>query len=344
MPVPELTPETEPSAKTTLFSAALDCSSYPEIAAYGAMYADQNGDPMPLPDLLESLKVPAVRLRLWVNPANGHSSLKDVKDFATQLQQKGIKVWLSLHYSDTWADPGKQAVPLSWEQADFETLKDSLATYTARVAKEIQPAIIQIGNEINDGLLFPSGQLSVFPEQCLDLLQAGIDAVRRASPETAVMIHFAGINGATRFFKQMEALSYDLIGLSYYPLWHGHSLRALDDLIKELTETHNKELWIAETAYPFTLDWNDWTHNIVGLEEQLILPDFPATPEGQESFVRKLQEIMDKYTLARGVCYWGAELIAWKGPVATDASPWENQALFDFSNRALPALDLFSGE
>lgn len=343
-PEPNLPAEIPPPElirRTTNFRAAMDVSSYPEMAAYELLFSDRKGQQMSFPDILSAAGVQAVRLRLWVDPPSGQSSLTSVAGFARELRERGIKIWLSLHYSDSWADPGKQSPPVSWQNLSFDGLRDSMTAYTGRVARLIQPEVIQIGNEINDGLLYPHGQLSRSPEQCLSLLEAGIAAVRINSPMSAVMIHYAGIQGAVAFFKKIEVLPFDLIGLSYYPIWHGRSLDALDAVVKELTETHQRELWIAETAYPFTLDWNDWTHNIVGLESQLILPEYPATPNGQKRFLQRLQTILDKYPKAKGLCYWGAELVAWKGLYATDASPWENQALFDFDRKALPAFDLF---
>jgi arabinogalactan endo-1,4-beta-galactosidase len=108
-----------------------------------------------------------------------------------------------------------------------------------------------------------------------------------------------------------------------------------------LSETHNKEILIAETAYPFTLQWNDWTNNIVGSNEQLILPEYPATIEGQRKFIRQIKTLTKEVENGIGFCYWGAELISWKGNQSTDASPWENQAVFDFDNKALPVLSEF---
>jgi arabinogalactan endo-1,4-beta-galactosidase len=129
--------------------------------------------------------------------------------------------------------------------------------------------------------------------------------------------------------------------LSYYPIWHGKDLNVLKQKLNMLGSTHSKEILIAETAYPFTLGWNDWTNNIVGLEEQLILPDFQPTPEGQKSFLMAIRNTILETGKGIGFCYWGAELVAWKGPEAADGSPWENQALFDFENNALPALKVF---
>ena len=111
-----------------------------------------------------------------------------------------------------------------------------------------------------------------------------------------------------------------------------------------LSDSYNKQIVIAETAYPFTLEWNDWTNNIVGSDDQLILPEYPATDEGQRKFIMDLKTITQELEKGIGFCYWGAELIAWKGDQSTDASPWENQALFNFDNEALPVLSVFQNE
>ena len=114
--------------------------------------------------------------------------------------------------------------------------------------------------------------------------------------------------------------------------------------MQDLSESFNKQILIAETAYPFTLGWNDMTNNIVGSNDQLILPEYPATNEGQRKFIMDIKTIIEELESGIGFCYWGAELIAWKGTQSTDASPWENQALFNFNNEALPILTEFKNE
>ena len=112
--------------------------------------------------------------------------------------------------------------------------------------------------------------------------------------------------------------------------------------MNRLHETYGKDIVIAETAYPFTLGWNDQTHNVIGLEEQLILPDFPATAQGQYDFLEQIKRItIDQHNGNYGFCYWGGEMIAWKGNQAQDGSSWENLALFDFHSQALPVIDAF---
>jgi arabinogalactan endo-1,4-beta-galactosidase len=118
-------------------------------------------------------------------------------------------------------------------------------------------------------------------------------------------------------------------------------LTALQNNINSLISTYNKDLVIAETAYPFSLDWNDWTNNIVGLESQLI-SSFPATPQGQKDYLLRINDLLLSNDRCLGYAYWGTELVAFNGSTATDGSPWENQALFDFNNQVVIAATVLS--
>jgi len=334
---------TSPKSKSD-FISAVDVSSYPEILKSNPEFKNFNHEASDFLDILKSQGVNTIRLRLWVHPENEHSSFQEVASFSHQLKQMGFKIWLTLHYSDSWAHPGQQVTPIIWQGLDFFALKDSVYQYTKKVVQSIEPDFIQIGNEINTGILHPQGDFIAQPSQCTELLQAGIDAVRTFSAHTKIILHFAGLQDSEWFFDQMNTVDYDIIGLSYYPIWHGKSLALLQEKMLALSQVHQKNIVVAETAYPFTLGWNDFTQNIVGLENQLILPEYTATPDGQRKFVAEIKQIVASVPLGLGFCYWGAELIAWKGPEALDASPWENQALFNFQNQALPALKEFRVE
>jgi arabinogalactan endo-1,4-beta-galactosidase len=324
------------------FISAVDISSYPEIELSNTVFEDNNGMTISFLEFLRFKGINTVRIRLWVNPIDQHSSFEEVKLFAETLKSMGFKIYLSLHYSDTWADPGNQITPLEWQNVSFSTLRTIVYDYTKMVVEQINPDIIQIGNEINNGFLHPEGNRYSEPSQFLALLNEGIKAVREhASGQTKIMLHFAGHEESNVFFNFVNGLDYDIIGISFYPIWHGKSLSELEQNLIQLRTLYDKEIMIAETAYPFTLGWNDWTNNIVGLEEQLILPDYPATPEGQKNFVQQLKMIMTNLDGGIGLSYWGAELIAWNGPESSEGSPWENQALFDFNNQALPVIELF---
>lgn len=330
--------------ENSTFISAVDISNYPEISNSNPTFYDLEGNQNNLLTILEDNGVNTVRLRLWVNPSNEHSGFNEVKQFSETLKTNGFRTWLTLHYSDTWADPSQQVTPAQWEGLEYTQLKDSVYNYTEKVMTEIQPDYIQIGNEINSGFLHPYGHISNNYQQFKELMDTAISAVRVNESDTKIIIHFAGIEGSNWFFNQVSFLDYDIIGLSYYPIWHGKSLNTLKTTMHDLSSSYNKNIIIAETAYPFTLEWNDWTNNIVGSESQLILPEYPATLEGQLNFVKSIKEITQELEKGIGFCYWGAELIAWKGNQSTDASPWENQALFDFENNALPALIEFKND
>ncbi len=335
-PVPEL--------ENSTFISAVDISSYPEILNSNPTFYDLEGSQKDLLTILKGNGINTVRLRLWVNPINEHSGFNEVKQFSNTLKTKGFKTWLTLHFSDTWADPAHQETPTQWQGINFTQLKDSVYSYTEKIVNELQPDYIQIGNEINSGFLHPYGHMSNNYGQFIALMDTAIAAVRTNTNDTEIILHFAGIEGSDWFFDQVSSLDYDIIGLSYYPIWHGKSLNNLQSKMQYLSETHHKKILIAETAYPFTLDWNDWTNNIVGLDEQLILPEYPATIEGQRKFINHIKTLTKEVENGIGFCYWGAELIAWKGNQSTDASPWENQALFNFDNKALPVLREFKIE
>ena len=326
------------------FISAVDISRYPEISNSNPTFYDLEGNEKDFLLILKENGINTVRLRLWVNPSNEHSGLNEIKEFSKTLKSNGFKIWLTLHYSDTWADPAHQKTPLQWEGVNFSQLKDSVFGYTEKIMTELHLDYIQIGNEINTGFLHPYGQILNEIEQFKELMDTAILAVRENSNDTKIIIHFAGIEGSDEFYNKVSALNYDIIGLSYYPIWHGKSLHNLKTAMQHLSVSYNKQILIAETAYPFTLDWNDWTKNIVGSDDQIILPEYPATIQGQRSFIKDLKRVTQEVDKGIGFCYWGAELIAWKGDQSTDASPWENQSLFNFDNKALSVLREFRNE
>ena len=319
---------------------AVDASFLPEAEADGAIYKKAGVGQ----DALLALKeagVNTIRMRLWVNPASGHSNLQEVTAFAQRVKNMGMQVWLTVHYSDTWADPANQEKPAAWAALSMEGLTATVKSYTANVVTTIWPEIIQIGNETNSGFLYPEGNLVDNEAGYLQLVNAISATIRQSAPDTKIMLHYAGIGeSADWFFNKVKDVDYDYIGLSFYPIWHGKDLTALRDKMTLLGSTYNKEVLVAETAYPFTLLWNDWTNNVVGQEDQIITA-YPATPQGQKEFLLDIRTMVDDSGHGRGFCYWGGEWISWKGNEATDGSTWENQALWDFDNNALPAMDAF---
>jgi len=330
----------EPEPETPLsFISAADLSFLPEIESAGTVFFDSSGKQEDLLSTFQKNGVNTIRIRLWHTPVNSHSGFEEVKQFSARVKSKKMKVWLTVHYSDTWADPGNQTLPAAWKSLSMSQLKDSASAYTRKIVREINPDIIQTGNEINPGFLWPAGKIEN-KTQFIDLLSACCTAVRSENPKTKIMIHYAGLDGSDWFFTQLRDIDYDLIGLSWYPVWHGKDFAKLYSTISQLSRTCKKQVVIAETAYPFTFGWNDWTNNVVGSTDQII-SSYPATPEGQFLFLLQVKSVVKEAAGGFGFCYWGGEWISFRGNQAKDGSSWENMALYDFSNKILPAIRAF---
>lgn len=203
-----------------------------------------------------------IRLRIFVNPENengyspgtGYCGLEHTLDMAKRVKETGMKLLLNFHYSDYWADPQQQNKPAAWAGMEFGTLKSTLKDYTSMVLRELEkqgtPAdMVQIGNEINHGLLWPDGHISR-PDNLAELLIAGTDGVREVDPEIPVMMHVAlgGQNSEAVFwFDNMIArgVSFDIMGISYYPRWHG-TLEDLKYNLNDLTSRYNKPVNVVE--------------------------------------------------------------------------------------------------
>ncbi|MGV3460007.1 MAG: glycoside hydrolase family 53 protein [Flavobacterium sp.] len=333
-------PEEDDSPGTPVtadYIIAVDGSFIPQVRTSGIVTSNAAGQPEDMLTTLKNAGVNTIRLRLFKNPADGHSGFNDVKAFAQQIKGMGMKVWLTVHYSDSWADPAHQQKPAEWAGQSYAQLKTSVYNYTKQIVAEIAPDYIQIGNEINGGFIFPEGAYANI-SQFKGLLAEGCRAVRENS-QARIMLHYAGHEAAIGFFSNFTDIDYDYIGLSYYPMWHGKSLTTLQANMAALFATYNKPVIIAETSYPFTFGYNDFTNNIIGSQDQ-ILPQYPATPQGQKDFLSKIKEISIQHGL--GFCYWGGEWISFNGPQATNGSTYENQALWDFDGKALPAMSIFA--
>ncbi len=316
-----------------------DMSFLPEVRSSGIVFYNAQNQPQDMLRTLKNADANVIRLRLWKNPIEATSSLKTVKGLAAEAKNVGFKIMLTVHYSDTWADPAHQTKPQQWQSVNLDRLKDSVYAYTLKIMQDINPDYIQLGNEINDGFLWPQGSMAAVT-QFKELLDTAAAAVRKVNPQTKIIIHFAGFADAQAFYTIIAGVDYDIIGLSYYPLWHGKNLDELQQALIAISSTQQKPIFIAETSYPFTFGWNDWTNNIIGADDQ-ILPQFPATPAGQKDFLLALQKIVAAVPNGLGFCYWGGEWVSYQGSTATNGSSWENQAFYNFSNQALPVLEAF---
>jgi len=328
-----------------------DISWLPRAEDDGAVYYT-GGEERDVMELLVENDLTLVRLRLWHDPSEHWHGLDSTLATAERAAEAGCSIMLDLHYSDTWADPGHQAKPAAWEGISFEALVDSVYAYTNGVVRRFRDrgvplAYVQVGNEISPGMLWDDGRVGGSwdtPQQwsqLCDLLDAGVSGVRDSLPPAErpeIVIHVD--NGASNdlcrwFFDNLVTggVDYDVIGLSYYPWWHG-ALSDLEYNIIDITVRYGKPVMVVEAAYPWTLGWCDDTHNPVGLPEHLV-DGYPATPEGQASYLADLLEMVDEIPGGAGVVYWEpAYVCVDDGP----GTPWENLAFFDFDGNALPAL------
>ena len=338
-----------PAEQRPAFLTGADISFLPELEDHGVRYLDGNREK----DLLLLLRdhgYNAIRLKLWHTPEAPYNTLQQVLAMARRIDDAGMVFLLDFHYSDSWADPQKQIKPAAWDGLPFGVLADSLYAYTRAVVKALAdqgtpPGIVQIGNEIRPGLLWPEGRVDGeydTPQQwdrLYMLLEAAIRGARDGAMDSPplTMIHYdngAKNEPARAFFDQLVAreLDFDLIGLSFYPKWHG----TLDELRFNLADLSRR----FETSYPWTLEWKDEAPNIMGTAEDLHA-GFEPTVEGQVRFLREVRRAVEDVPdgRGRGVFYWAPEWIAVEGV----DSHWENAALFDFDGRALPGLDAFAG-
>jgi arabinogalactan endo-1,4-beta-galactosidase len=339
------------------FYKGMDLSFLPENEQLGVIFKDENDrDITNNYNYLASRGVNLIRIRLWVSPSNAPYRLEDLKAQVLKVKAAGMDYLLDFHYSDTWADPGAQNIPFIWVHQTDQELLSSLGDYTTRVLLELkdqgtQPAIVQIGNETNNGLLWPVGQIYNGSVEnfngYISITNAAIRAVRTISPESKIMIHKAGISDSSYFFDQLTIrnVDFDIAGLSYYPWWHGSDVSIAENELNSFARSFTKQIMIVETAYPFTLNWNDNTNNIIGLNNQ-VSPGFPATPSGQHHFMLRIHHMLKNLPNGQGIgyCYWAPDWVAHNRSNETfmNGSSWENLALFDFDHKVTKAMEVFS--
>jgi arabinogalactan endo-1,4-beta-galactosidase len=333
-----------------------DISTLQQLEDVGRTFSDR-GEVQPAEQILAHHGATYIRERLWLNPPMPYNDLSHVLKMAKRIKRAGLKLLLDLHYSDFWADPGHQTTPQAWQGQDLATLANTVYNYTHDVVAQLArqgtpPDIVQTGNEVTDGMLWPLGQLYVNGNQYwvefTTLLKAAIAGVRHGSRDTQVMVHIdrGGDNGGSRYFYDnilAQGVQFDIIGLSYYPWWHG-PLSAMQANFNDLATRYHKDLVMAETAYPWTLTDGDGYPNIVNAQTPLV-PGYAATPQGQLGFMSALLSILSQVPeqRGRGVVYWESAWIPGVGwePGAGDA--WDNMTLFDNTGHALPSITCYEG-
>ena len=204
--------------------------------------------------------------------------------------------------------------------------------------------MVQLGNEINPGMMWPHGALDNGFEALSELLQAGSDVVHEVFPECAVLVHVAGLEAASWFFENLASAGFvpDMLAVSQYSKWHLQDLTAVADHVSALSSLMNRPVFLAETAYAWTSDWADWTDNLWWTGDET--PGYAFSPEGQRDYLAAMDAELAALgpDVCAGWCYWAPDWVASQGETSTEGSAWENAALFDFEWKALPAWQVFN--
>lgn len=342
-----------------------DLSGVAKNEAYGAVYRDTAGAVADPVKLLAAKGMNLARLKVWVDPADGWNTATQVAATARRAEAAGMDVMIDFHYSDRWTDPGAQGTPAAWEGSTPSRMAGLLAEHTRQVLTTVRDAgvtvdYVQIGNEINPGMMWPHGQTwDVDPDDGVSqpqwdnlalFLTAGHDASKSVFPQAETILHLTNINngigGLTWWFDEVTArdVPFDLIGLSYYGYWHG-SLGDLQDAISTLSARYGRDVVVVETAYPFTLadDAPAW-ENVINTSSELVA-GYPATPAGQAAWFRAVQDVTAAAPGGRGlgVVWWEPAWTAvagngWDPEDPSSGNAWENQAMFGFNDRLLPQV------
>lgn len=300
-----------------------------------------------------------VRLRLWhtpswydnLNSGNRYSDYTDVKKSMQRAQAEGMDVLLDFHLSDIWADPSNQVVPAAWSGVvnNLNVLKDSLYNYVHKTLTDLNaagllPAMVQIGNETNKGILLSQAVndagWSLDWSRNTTLFNSAIQAVRdveqSANASIKIVLHIADPRHGdwyTENFISNGVTDFDIVGLSYYHEWHGeNSISQVGNIIKNLIQDHGKEVMIVEAGYPWTSSFDDNANNILGMAA----PGYgPLSPSQQEKWLTDLSAAVINNG-GSGVIYWEP---AWVSSSCStqwaQGSHYENATFFDFQNNLL---------
>ena len=366
------------------FYRGMDASAVLALENSGVKYYNFDGEKQDVFMTLAQAGVNYIRLRVWNDPydenGNGYGGGNNDVATAIALGQRatkyGMKVCIDFHYSDFWADPKKQFVPKAWEGMDIEEKSDALYNFTLESLTQLLDAgvdvgMVQIGNEINNGM---SGETDV--ANVRKLLTAGSKAVREAAvnsgKEMLVAVHYTNIDDMKKLDTlltglQVKEIDYDIVGLSFYPYWHG-TMDDLKNAITHIRNTYGKKVYVAENAYCYTAEDGDGSANSVEGTDDLA-EGYSASVQGQANEVRDVCAAASEAG-AEGVFYWEGTWIpvgpadadnsalwekygsGWASSYASGYDPkdagqyyggcsWDNQAMFDFTGHPLASLKVF---
>jgi arabinogalactan endo-1,4-beta-galactosidase len=321
------------SAQAQEYAVGADVSFLAQAEHEGIVFKD-NGAAAPGLQILRNHGYNWIRLRLFHSPIELPNNLEYTIALAKDAKKLGFKFLLDYHYADGWADPGQQPIPRVWQGKSHPELVRAVFEYTRYTISRFRdalvlPDMVQIGNEITNGMLWPDGRLPDNWDNFAQLVYAGIngvDAGRGNGPRPKIMIHVdrgGDLKETKAFLDKLNSydVPYDIIGQSYYPWWHG-SLNDLRTNLEYMAATYRKDVIVVETAY----NWQP------GNYVNKAAP-FPETPEGQRAFLDELNRVVMETPngRGRGVFWWEPAV---KGHLAI-------RGFFDAQHNSLPVVTVF---
>jgi arabinogalactan endo-1,4-beta-galactosidase len=352
------------------FYLGADISTLAQMDQRGAVYKDNNVRDDALAIFMRHGWT-CFRLRVWVDPRNGVNGLAYTRDLARRIKKAGGMLMLDIHYSDTWADPQHQVKPAAWAHLDFDALVQQTQDYTANVIRTLKeadacPDWVQIGNEITGGTLWPDGQVKVPPStvkvfagvvqpiripepyddarqwdhliRILKAASAGVRSATTPADHVRIIVHIdcGGDWPVTKwYFDHLTAagVDFDIIGQSYYPIYHG-TMQNLRDNLRQTIEYFHRDVMVVETGYPARF------RRLTPAQAKNMI--WPETPEGQLEFMREVISTVKAAPEGRGigVMYWHPESTIIAGP--TTRPNMDVNSLFDANGNALPAMDVLA--
>ena len=299
------------------FIKGMDVSSYQEMKDKGYKYFDVAGNEIDILEYAVQMGFNYGRIRIWNEPSNrkesgGYCNFRETLKLAKRMKEIGIPYLLDFHYSDWWADPGQQNKPKKWERLHGKELEKAVHDYTQIVVEaltlaELAPDMVQIGNEIRCGMLWPDGSVENFHELA-NLINAGISGVRDCpnGKDIKIMIHLDQ-GGRYHYFEdwfdkiiENGVTDFDIIGLSYYPFWHG-TYKDLDETMNKLAHRYKRDLIVAEVAYGYRMG----ADSLFGKGQER-LGGFSASQEGQKKALQIVAGIISgvEDNRGKGFFYW----------------------------------------
>ncbi|WP_413528500.1 arabinogalactan endo-beta-1,4-galactanase [Rahnella inusitata] len=362
------------------FIKGADISTLIDVEKHGGKFFDQNHKQQDAMVILKQNGFNYVRLRLWVDPKDaagkpyggGNNDLATTLELAKRAKAQGFKILLDFHYSDFWTDPGKQFKPKSWAKMDYPQLKTAIHDYSRDVIAQFRqqgvvPDMVQVGNEMNGGILWPEGKSwgeggGEF-DRLAGLLNAAISGVRADEKDPSkikIMLHLAeGTKNDTFrwWFDEINQrnVPYDVIGLSFYTYWNG-PISALQTNMDDISKRYNKDVIVVEVAYGYSTQNCDAAENSFN-EKEAKDGGYPGTVQGQADFlsamIKSLVAVPDNR--GKGLFYWEPTWIpvngaGWATPAGMtyindhwkEGNARENQALFSCDGQVLPSIKVFN--